>query len=183
LDIGIPFRPLGAVDIAPLRTAVLAQEEAAWGEQDLRQRRYDVHHHTDSIVLLFCGEAWPDPPITREPGWARLADAAAPVMAGLIARGYAPGGTILRAMAARLRPGGRIRPHVDALASFAAAHRIHVPLTAGPGVRFTIDGRPCPMAIGEAYEINNQRVHSVMNLDAGPRISFIFDYLPLAPVS
>lgn len=178
MDIGEPYRALGPVDIAALRDAVLAQDEAAWGEQDLRQRRYDVHHHTDSIVLLFCTEDWPDPVVTREAGWDRLAAVAEPVMAALLARGYPKGGTLLRAMAARLRAGGRIRPHIDSLASFAAGHRIHVPLTAGPGVRFTIDGRPCPMAIGEAYEINNQRPHSVMNLSDGPRISFIFDYLP-----
>lgn len=178
MDIGMPWRALGAIDATALRDVALAQDEAAWREQELRQQRYDVHHHTDSIVLLFCTEDWPDPVVTREPGWDRLATSAEPVMTALLARGYPPGGTILRAMAARLRPGGRIRPHVDALASFAAAHRLHVPLTAGPGVRFTIDGRPCPMTVGEAYEINNQRPHSVMNLSGEPRISFIFDYLP-----
>lgn len=178
MEIDRPFRALGAVDASALLAATLAQPEAAWHEQDVRQRSYDVHHHTESIVLLFCGEDWPDPAITREPGWARLAGAALPLIEALLARGYPPGGTILRAMAARLKPGGRIRPHVDALPSFRAAHRIHAPLTSGPGVRFTIDGRPCPMVPGEAYEIDNQRVHSVMNQGAAPRISFIFDYLP-----
>jgi len=178
MEIGVPYRALGAVEIGPLLAAVTAQDEAAWTEQDLRQRRYDVHHHTESIILLFCTEDWPNPVISRHPGWDRLADTAVPLMEGIIARAYPPRGTILRAMAARLLPGGRIRPHVDALPSFAAAHRIHVPLTAGPGVRFTVDGRPCPMRIGEAYEINNQTMHSVMNRDATPRISFIFDYLP-----
>jgi len=178
MDIGIAYRALGRVDSAPLCAATLAQDEAAWTEQDIRQRRYDVHHHTESLVMLFCSEDWPDPEITREAGWDRLADAALPLMQAILAAGYPADGTILRAMAARLKPGGRIRPHVDALASFRAAHRIHVPLTGGPAVRFTIDGQPCPMTIGEAYEINNQRVHSVMNLGATPRISFIFDYLP-----
>ena len=31
---------------------------------------------------------------------------------------------------------------------------------------------------GEAYEINNQKTHSVMNKGSEPRITFIFDYVP-----
>jgi hypothetical protein len=33
--------------------------------------------------------------------------------------------------------------------------------------------------VGKAYEINNQRNHSVMNNGSEDRITFIFDYLPL----
>jgi hypothetical protein len=31
---------------------------------------------------------------------------------------------------------------------------------------------------GEAYEINNQKSHSVMNKGTDDRITFIFDYVP-----
>jgi hypothetical protein len=41
-----------------------------------------------------------------------------------------------------------------------------------------IDGRPYQFKVGEAYEINNQKVHSVMNKGADDRITFIFDYVP-----
>jgi hypothetical protein len=41
-----------------------------------------------------------------------------------------------------------------------------------------IDGRPFQLQVGEAYEINNQKVHSVMNKGGADRINFIFDYLP-----
>jgi aspartyl/asparaginyl beta-hydroxylase (cupin superfamily) len=41
-----------------------------------------------------------------------------------------------------------------------------------------IDGRPYRMKVGEAYEINNQKTHSVINSAAEDRITFIFDYLP-----
>jgi aspartyl/asparaginyl beta-hydroxylase (cupin superfamily) len=81
-------------------------------------------------------------------------------------------------MAAKLMAGGRIVPHRDAHPSFAAGHRIHVPLATNPRVRFMIDGRVCPMEIGRAYEINNQKVHSVMNKGDTDRINFIFDYVP-----
>ena len=41
-----------------------------------------------------------------------------------------------------------------------------------------IDGQPYKMKVGEAYEINNQKTHSVMNKGAEERINFIFDYVP-----
>ena len=43
-----------------------------------------------------------------------------------------------------------------------------------------IDGRPYRFEPGQAYEINNQRTHSVMNKGAADRIHFIFDYVPPA---
>ena len=46
------------------------------------------------------------------------------------------------------------------------------------GVRFMIDGRPYQLEVGQAYEINNQKIHSVMNKGDTDRINFIFDYLP-----
>ncbi|HKU14364.1 MAG TPA: aspartyl/asparaginyl beta-hydroxylase domain-containing protein [Steroidobacteraceae bacterium] len=178
MDIGVPFRDLGPVDMTALAEKTLAQEPAAWLEHELRQRKYDVHHDTHSIVLVFCDGRWPDPNVTREPGWARLADVAQPLMDSIIAAHYLPGGTIIRAMAARLEVGGTIKPHTDAQESFVRTHRIHIPLTSNSGVRFTVDGRPCPMKPGRVYEINNQKTHSVMNRGKEPRISFIFDYFP-----
>jgi hypothetical protein len=37
---------MGEIRIDDLRMSVLAQEEKAWHECDLRQRSYDVHHDT-----------------------------------------------------------------------------------------------------------------------------------------
>ena len=34
------------------------------------------------------------------------------------------------------------------------------------------------LEVGQAYEINNQKTHSVMNKGDTDRINFIFDYLP-----
>jgi hypothetical protein len=178
MNIAVAYRDLGPAGVEALRDHVLAQPEESWREFDHRQRAYDVHHDTETIALLFCDDAWPDFTVSRTPGYARLADVALPLMDETIARAYRPGGTILRAMAAKLKAGGRIATHIDALPSFRAAHRIHAPLTTGPMVRFTIDGRPCPMQVGRLYEINNQLPHSVINAGAEDRISFIFDYLP-----
>lgn len=181
MDIGILLRELGPVDISALSELILAQDKSAWDEQKYRQQEYDVHKQTESIVMVFVNlESWPEVEIHKEPGWDRLAEAAVPLMHSIIKQHYPPGGTIIRAMAAKLLSGGRITPHVDSHPSFHRGHRIHVPITTNPRVRFMIDGRPHQLKVGQAYEINNQRNHSVMNKGDEDRITFIFDYVPPA---
>lgn len=179
MDIGAPLRSFGKVSMEALAEAILAQDEAAWNENVQRQKDYEVHEQTRSIVLLFANvEDWPSIEVSKQPGWDRLATVAVPVMHEIIGKWYPSGGTIIRAMAAKLLAGGRIIPHRDSHPSFGAGHRIHVPIVTNPRVRFMIDGRPYQLQVGEAYEINNQKVHSVMNKGAEDRINFIFDYVP-----
>jgi hypothetical protein len=181
MDISERLKDLGAIDNAALSEAILAQPPEAWQEQEYRQLEYDVHRQTESIVLVFVNlECWPEIEICKEPGWDRLAEVAIPVMHGIIRQHYPPGGAIIRAMAAKLLAGGRISPHVDTHPSFHRGHRIHVPITTNPRVRFMIDGRPHQLQVGHAYEINNQKNHSVMNKGDEDRITFIFDYVPPA---
>lgn len=178
MNIDVPIKELGPVAVEPLRAAVLAQEESAWLESQYRQETYDVHQATQSIVLVFCDNAWPELAVSREAGWDRLSHVAVPLMEDIIRRHYPPGGTIIRAMAAKLVAGGKILPHFDANKTFRVSHRIHIPLTTNPRVRFMIDGRPYQFEVGQAYELNNQLTHSVMNSGKDHRINFIFDYLP-----
>lgn len=179
MDIEQAVRELGAVDVDPLRDAILAQNDDAWNEFEYRERSYEVHEQTRSIVMLFTnGSGWPNIEISKEAGWDRLASDAVPVMHDIIGRCYPPGGTIIRAMAAKLMAGGKIRPHRDSHPSFHYGHRIHVPITTNERVRFMVNGRPYRFEVGQAYEINNQLTHSVMNKGGDDRITFIFDYVP-----
>jgi hypothetical protein len=74
-------RELGTVDSAALIQAVLAQEDAAWNEDNYRQETYEVHRQTESIVLVFVDmDDWPKFEVRKEPGWDRLAAVAFPVM-------------------------------------------------------------------------------------------------------
>ena len=178
MDIKVDQRCLGEIEMQALKERILQQDRAAWEEQTLRQQSYEVHKDTESIVMLFCDESWPNGEIYRESGWDRLADVAMPVIDKIIETHYEQGGTLLRAMAAKLKANGHILPHRDKLKSFHMGHRIHVPITTGDAVRYTISGRPYQFETGMAYEINNQKRHSVMNMGAEDRISFIFDYVP-----
>ncbi len=179
MKIEMPLRELGAIDTTALRDAILAQDEIAWKEDKYRQEEFEVHHSTESIVVLFVDlDRWPELVVSKEPGWPRIADAALPIMNQIIQEFYPPGGTVIRAMAAKLLSGKLINPHTERHPSFHVGHRIHVPITTNPRVRFMIDGRPYKLQVGEAYEINNQMMHSVMNKGTEDRITYIFDYVP-----
>jgi hypothetical protein len=180
MDIGIPIREFGdAVDTSKLREAVEALEEPTWRLNDYRQQTYEVHRQTESVVMIFTdGSGWPNIEVSKEPGWDLLAETAMPVMHEIIEKFYPPGGTIVRAMAAKLLQGGIIRPHKDSHPSFHAGHRIHIPIRTNARVRFMLDGRPYKFEVGKSYEINNQLTHSVMNKGKEDRIHFIFDYIP-----
>jgi len=177
MDIDVPLRPLGPIDAQALIDTVLGMPPQRWEEQQYRQNAYEVHRQTRSLVMVFC-DGWPELKVTREPAWDDLKDVAVPLMHGIIEKHYPPGGTIIRAMAAKLLAGGIISPHRDAHASFVHSHRIHIPITTNAGVRFMIGGKPYRFEVGQAYEINNQKHHSVMNNGKEDRITFIFDYLP-----
>ena len=104
-------------------------------------------------------------------------------MQDIIRKHYPEGGEVVRAVAASLTVGANIKAHSDIHQSFHCAHRIHVPITTNPRVWFTINGRPFQFKLGQAYEINNQKQHSVVNRGAEDRITFIFDYIPPGPLS
>ena len=180
MDIGVPIKDLGPVDSEGLREAILALDESVWHEEEIRQKRYqDVHYNTESVILIFCDhEHWPEVDVVKGGGWDRLSDLAVPVMHDIIRRFYARGGTIIRAMAAKLKAGKTITPHTDSHISFHCGHRIHVPITTNNKVRFMIEGRPHRLEVGNAYEINNQKRHGVINSGSEDRITFIFDYVP-----
>ena len=179
MDIGVPLLELGEYEVSGLRDVILAQDEAVWLGNTYRQQQYDVHQMTNSIVMIFTdGSGWPNIEVKREVGWDLLAEQAVPLMHKILADHYPLGGTIIRAMAARLQAGGVIKTHRDKHPSFHYGHRIHIPICTNSRVRFMIDGRPYKMEVGKVYEINNQEQHSVMNKGSEGRINFIFDYIP-----
>ncbi len=181
MDIGVPVKELGEIEVAPLIDAIMNIDTEAWFANNHRQNAYEVHAQTQSLVMLFVDtKAWPTVKVTKESAWDQLSDVALPIMNSILEKYHPPGGKVIRAMAAKLVSGGVIKPHVDSHQSFHVGHRIHIPITANPRVRFMIDGRPHRFEIGKAYELNNQIQHSVINKGKDDRINFIFDYVPPA---
>ena len=102
--------PAGPVEQRPLKAAVEAVRPEAWNEDDIRQKSFEQHKHTRSLVMLF-SNTWPDPVVEQRAGWDHMAGPANALMDAIIAKHYPPGGRVIRAMAAKLLSGGRIALH------------------------------------------------------------------------
>jgi quercetin dioxygenase-like cupin family protein len=179
MDIEYPLTDLGEFAVGGIHEAILALDEDAWLLNTYRQKTYEVHKDTQSVVLVFTdGCGWPDINIRKETGWGLLAEQAVPLMKEIIGRHYPPGGAIVRAMAVKLPAGGSIKSHRDKHPSFHYSHRVHIPIVSNPKVRFMLDGQYHRLDVGKVYEINNQKPHSVTNAGHEARINFIFDYVP-----
>jgi len=76
----------------------------------------------------------------------------------------------------RLGAGSRIREHKDYNLGFADGEvRIHVPVRAVEGVEFLLDGRRVDMAEGEAWYLDLNLRHSVVNHGDRPRVHLVVD--------
>ncbi|HUR23845.1 MAG TPA: aspartyl/asparaginyl beta-hydroxylase domain-containing protein [Acidimicrobiales bacterium] len=76
----------------------------------------------------------------------------------------------------RLGAGSRIREHRDLNLGYEDGEvRIHVPVSTDPGVEFRLDGRRVDMAEGEAWYMDLNLPHSVVNTGSTPRIHLVVD--------
>ena len=81
MEIGVPLKELGDYDINPLQDTILSLSESSWFGNQYRQLKYEVHEHTQSIVMVFTdGSNWPNIEVSREAGWNLLAKHAVPLM-------------------------------------------------------------------------------------------------------
>lgn len=136
----ITIRRLGAVDIAALKTAVLAIPEAVWDAENAdKPNRFEALDKTRHIVFRFVDSTRDWRGSHDRPAWVEWQALVAPVMqAAVAAYGYA-GGQFPRVMLARMAPGGEVKPHRDANAAAKWPHKIHVPLLTNDKVTFYID--------------------------------------------
>lgn len=181
------FRLLGSVDIRPLRQLVLQLTPADWAAETVRQRRYEAHRDTRSIGLVYDYD-FRHVNATRRPALKRFEPALRPVLA-MIAADFEESpkgrelctkhglGYFVRASLVRLDPGGAIAAHQDMNFSLAHSHRVHLPVVTNENVRFTVGSETRNLREGEVVEINNRRVHQVVNSGTEGRVHLILDFV------
>jgi hypothetical protein len=79
-----------------------------------------------------------------------------------------------RVMFAWLAAGGEISRHSDGNASHYI-HKIHVPLITNSETIFQVGRQAKHLPVGEIFEVNNKRTHSVKNDGKTDRIHLIFE--------
>lgn len=178
------YRSLGAIDIGPLKQAVLGLTEDDWNASSDRQKIYKAHARTRSIQLIYDEDMRHTDP-TRRPMMDRLEPVLAPAMERIRAF-YAPmheaagtppdRGYFVRVVLVRLAGEAEVTSHTDGGPSLMRAHRVHLPIVTNERVLFAVAGDIRHLPAGELWEINNRRPHAVRNGGAD-RIHAILDYV------
>lgn len=76
----------------------------------------------------------------------------------------------------RLGPSSSIREHADLDLGFEDGEvRLHVPVSTDPAVEFRLDGHRIEMGEGEAWYMNLNLRHSVVNAGSTPRVHLVID--------
>ena len=170
-------RPLGAVDIAALKAAVMSISEDVWAAENAgKPNKFEALDATRHIVFRFIDSPRDWRSSHDRPAWPHWRAALEPVLAEAVRDyGYARG-VFPRVMLAKMAPGGIIHPHVDANPAAKWPHKVHVPITTNPGVVSFFGGAEHRFPEGEAVEVNNLGPHWVRNDGATDRIHLIFEY-------
>ncbi len=171
------IRPLGPVDIAELRKAVLAISEDIWNAENAgKPNKFDALDATRHIVFRFIDSPRDWRSSHDRAAWPQWRDLLEPVLAKAISGYGYKNGVFPRVMLANMAPGGVIHPHIDANPAAKWPHKIHIPLTTNPHVVSFFGGAEHRFAEGDAVEVNNLGPHWVRNDGDSARIHLIFEY-------
>jgi len=171
------IRRLGAVDVDALRTAVSAIPESLWQAENAdKPNRFEALDATAHIVFRFVSDMRDWRSNYARPLWTEWEPLLAPVLSAATADYGYENGVFPRVMLARMPAGGVIQPHRDANPAAKWPHKIHVPVQTNDQVLFRLGNETHHIAEGEAAEVNNMDIHSVVNRGTTSRIHLIFEY-------
>lgn len=181
------FFHIGDLDNAELKKEVLKLTDDQWESFSIRQKRYEVHQHTQTIGLVYDLDFRHSHP-TRLPALELFEAVLRPVlwMAAdhfedtrtgrelIQAHGK---GYFIRVSLVRLKAGCTIAKHQDMNFSLTHSHRLHLPVITNDKVWFTVGSETLNLREGQLYEINNRRLHSVANQGDADRVHLILDFV------
>ncbi len=174
------FRRLDRVDVSGIKSKVLALTDDDWEAYSFRQNRAgSAQAETQTIRLIFDEDFRHDDATVREKFFELDCDTLLEPIFRSVSDYYTGDGYVVRALLVRLKPQGVIPTHIDTGYSLLNCRRIHIPVLSTGQVEFTVGGEQQVMKEGELWEINNARVHSVVNRGDQGRVHLIIDWVPI----
>lgn len=167
---------LGEVNPLPILHA-LALKPELWNQYDLRSTYPgSPHAEVDDILCRFneiddAATMVDDLVCVPYPAWSELPVKPAVFDLMRLVEGVGLG----RVMITKLKPGGRIAPHVDQGAPAEYYRRYQFSLQSLPGATFRFDNEVVSFRSGEVWWINNRVEHEVINGSEDDRIVMIAD--------
>ena len=166
---------------------IVSKFEYEWLIDTTRQNnkypdRKNPHSFTHSYLINSCSIEWNyGEPFTtyRSSENVSLWKELDPLIKGLE---YSCDGVLARALLVKLSKESDIDPHSDSGDYLGLVRRHHIPIVTNDRVYFSVGGEKKHLRVGECWEINNNKVHSVEN-GGGERIHLIIDIMPSGAVN
>jgi len=175
------FKYVGKVDVTECIDLLTVEPADSWAKHTWRQDAYSTHRSTKTIPLLWLPNYWT--PSSREPmtlwkfpEFSQYDTFMEDVYCFL--EPLYPDCTPVKATLTNLVAGGEIKPHTDNGFCLQIVHRLHMSIITSPAVMFTVGNEVREFQVGEVYEINNLRTHSVYNRSGNDRINLMIDLMP-----
>jgi len=178
----VHFRHISSgIDVSSI-LAEIRTHRTLWLVDQRRQRNIKVHGETNSIELR--RGVRPDAPAMRledcqesiETAHWQLFPQTTRALSGLASRER---GVLARAMLVRLKPQGKVLPHIDHGTYYARRDRYHLVILSAQGSDMQCDDERIAFQQGECWCFNNKARHQAFNRSNDWRIHLIFDLLPV----
>ena len=167
----VRYERIGEYPVEFAENFVSLIEEADWGVLDYRKAMVAATSQTayDSMVFRH-SKSYSSDAIEDFPLRIKYEAALAPFI-GWCRQHYQVKEWV--ALAARLRPGEQVKPHCDSGEFLERIHRLHFPLQTNEQAVYGVEEELKHMPVGTCYEIDNQRLHYVVNGGSTDRIHLI----------
>ena len=146
--------------------------EGDWNSWTYKQTKWEVHSQTKSIPILI-DESY-ETKGKKTKYFSKFGDLIVKIQD--IIRKFYGDGEIIRIELVTLPKKSNVPNHYDVGESLQNDRRIHLVLQTNKNVIFTVDGEEKNMKVGEMWEINNSKYHSVFNNGDIDRIHMIIDF-------
>ena len=143
-----------------------------WEEWTYRQDTWQVHSQTKAVPIIA------DETYTNKGKKSKYYKYYENLLFNVntILKKYYGNGKIIRIELVNLPANSKVERHYDTGESLIKDKRIHLVLETNDNVIFTVDTVEKNMKVGELWEINNSKYHSVKNDGSTDRFHLIIDY-------
>jgi len=164
------YLKVGNINILPILNKIT---NADWDEWTYKQDTFEAHSKTKNLTVI-TNEKYNDKPGLKTSNY-RLIEESVEIIKDILKVKYGEG-KLTSIEIAKLPAGAEVARHIDKGYSLESNPRIHLVLQTNNDVIFTVDGEDKNMKVGELWEINNTKKHSVRNKGNIDRIHMIIDY-------
>jgi len=173
------FKFLKNIDITEILNNLSTFTEDDWLRDNFRSLKYKVHSNTNSLDILWDHNSLVNNTAGKknEYNYNKIDfDNIKNKLLPIYKQEYGDG-KIIRAVVARLKPHSIIPEHSDGGKSLLICKRTHLPLQTNENIIFSVGGEKKFLKLGDLWEINNSKPHSVENNSNEYRTHLIIDYL------